>query len=126
VELPGDKASRIDDRCGIASNGRLGAFLKSLRLRIDPFADRLGPFERLSFRRGRVVSQQELADAIEVSRNWYTLLESGRAIRTSPRLLARLAEVLMLSGDERARLFRIAIPELRSTKLEHASGQDEL
>jgi hypothetical protein len=39
-------------------------------------------------------------------------LESGTAVNTSPRLLARLADVLELSDESRTVLFRLAFPEL--------------
>ncbi len=63
-------------------------------------------------RRGKVVTQEELAEAIGVSRVWYAMLESGTALKTSPRLLTRLAEVLALSDERRAVLFRLALPEI--------------
>jgi transcriptional regulator with XRE-family HTH domain len=90
----------------------LGAFLKSLRLRIDRSAETLGPYQRLPARRGRVASQEEIAEALDVSRGWYGLLESGAKIRASTRLLARIADVLMLSDEERTELFRLAVPEV--------------
>jgi transcriptional regulator with XRE-family HTH domain len=93
----------------------LGGFLKSLRLRIDRNAEALGPHRRLPARRGRLPSQEEIAEALEVSRGWYGLLESGANIRASTRLLARIAETLMLSDEERAELFRLAVPELYSS-----------
>jgi transcriptional regulator with XRE-family HTH domain len=90
----------------------VGAFLKSLRLRIDRSAESLGTYRRLPSRRGRVASQEEIAEALNVSRGWYGLLESGAKIRASTRLLARIADVLMLSGEERTELFRLAVPEV--------------
>jgi transcriptional regulator with XRE-family HTH domain len=90
----------------------LGAFLKSLRLRIDRSAETLGPYQRLPHRRGRVATQEEIAEALDVSRGWYGLLESGAKIRASTRLLARIADVLMLSDGERTELFRLAVPEV--------------
>ena len=99
----------------------LGVFLKALRLRIDRQADRLGPYRRLPSRRGRIASQEEIAEAVEVSRGWYSLLESGAEIRASTRLLARIAEVLGLSEDERAELFRLAVPEITVPSLQPAT-----
>jgi hypothetical protein len=40
------------------------------------------------------------------------MLESGAALNTSPRLLARLAEALDLSDENRNVLFKLAVPEL--------------
>jgi transcriptional regulator with XRE-family HTH domain len=101
----------------------LGVFLKSLRLRIDRKADRLGSYRRLPSRRGRRASQEEIAEAVEVSRGWYGLLESGAAIRASTRLLARIAEALGLSEEERAELFRLAVPEVAVPSLQPATMQ---
>jgi transcriptional regulator with XRE-family HTH domain len=92
-------------------NTRLGAFLKLTRQRIHPNAPNLGSFERLASRRGRVVTQEEVAEAVHVSRQWYASLESG-AVRASTRLLARIAETMMLSPEERMMLNRLALPEI--------------
>lgn len=91
----------------------LGAFLKAMRQRVDPDLDRLGSYERLPARRGRSVTQEEVAEAVGVSRGWYSLLESGASMRASTDLLARVADALMLAEDERSDLFRLARPELR-------------
>jgi hypothetical protein len=91
----------------------LRAFLKGLRQRVHPEARTLGAHQRLPSRRGRPVTQEEVAEAIGVSRAWYALLESGATIRTSMQLLDRLAGALMLTSRERAILFYLAIPELR-------------
>src|ERR1700730_9672178 len=72
-----------------------------------------GPYERQPSRRGKRVTQEETAEAIGVSRVWYAALEQDAAIRTSTRVLRRLADVLTLSAAERARLVQLAIPELK-------------
>jgi DNA-binding XRE family transcriptional regulator len=89
----------------------LGEFLRVLRQRIHPDASRLGEFDRLPSRRGRAVTQEEIAEAVQVSRQWYVSLESG-AVRASTRLLARIAETLMLTAEERIMLHRLALPEM--------------
>jgi transcriptional regulator with XRE-family HTH domain len=89
----------------------LGAFLKSLRMRIHCEVRALGSYERLPCRRGRRVTQEEASEAVGVSRVWYATLESGATVRTSTRVLSRLADVLMLGAEERIRLFQLAIPE---------------
>ena len=94
----------------------LGTFLKSRRHRIDPGVGALGTYERTAVRRGRRVTQEELAEAIDSSRVWYAMLESGATLRTSPQLLDRLSQALMLDADERAELFSLAIPELKRTE----------
>lgn len=58
----------------------------------------------------KTVTQEELAEAIGVSRVW---LESSATIRSSTALLDRLSRTLTLTPEERAELFRLAIPELR-------------
>jgi DNA-binding XRE family transcriptional regulator len=97
-----------DDRCV-----ELHAFLKERRRGIEPATRVLGLHQRLASRCGRRVTQEELAEAIGVSRAWYVLLEGGAAIRVSTPLLDRLASALMLPPHERSELFRLAIPELR-------------
>jgi transcriptional regulator with XRE-family HTH domain len=90
----------------------LGVFLKKMRRRIPLHADRLGASKRLPIRCGRRVTQEEIAEAVGVSRNWYRMLESGTRIRASTKLLARLAQALGLSSDERMTLLALALPEI--------------
>jgi transcriptional regulator with XRE-family HTH domain len=90
----------------------VGAFLKEQRRRIPREVLSLGHYVRLPDRRGKFVTQEELAEATGVSRGWYAMLESGAALHTSPRLLARLADALALSDESRKILFSLAIPEL--------------
>jgi transcriptional regulator with XRE-family HTH domain len=90
----------------------LALFLRLLRQRIDPDVRDLGPFARHSGRLGKLVTQQELAEAIGVTREWYAALESAAPHRTSTSLIDRLADALMVTAEERARLFRLAVPEL--------------
>ena len=91
---------------------QLTTFLRDLRLRIDPEVTSLGSWPRLKNRQGRPVTQDEIAECIGVSRQWYALLER-RAVRTSPMLLDRIAEALMLTAEERVSLFSVALPELK-------------
>ncbi len=56
--------------------------------------------------------REEVAALAEVSPAWYTLLETARDIRVSPRLLDRLAAALRLSDDEKVHLFSLAIDEM--------------
>jgi transcriptional regulator with XRE-family HTH domain len=92
-------------------------FLKFLRQRIDPEARHLGVCARLPHRLGKRVTQQEIAEAIGVSREWYTVLETAPTARTSPALLKRLADALMVTPKERARLFELAVPEFGRVQL---------
>jgi transcriptional regulator with XRE-family HTH domain len=95
----------------------LGAFLRIHRLRIPPETSALGLSNRLPSRRGRRVTQEELAEEVDVSRGWYRMLESGARVRTSMQLLERLSDALMLTYDERIRLFALAMPEMRRAGL---------
>jgi transcriptional regulator with XRE-family HTH domain len=63
------------------------------------------------------VTQEEIAEAVGVSRNWYRRLESGASVRASTKLLDRLAHALALTPDERMTLFTLAIPELGQARI---------
>jgi len=90
----------------------LRSFLKTLRRRLDPDTTILGEQERLGTRKGRRVSQEEIAEVVGVSRAWYGLLENGAPIRPSVPLLDRVASALNATPHERAMIFSLAIPEL--------------
>jgi transcriptional regulator with XRE-family HTH domain len=90
----------------------MGAFLKEHRRLISRDAVSLGSYPRLPARHGKGVTQEEIAEAIGVSRVWYAMLESGAALHTSPRLLGRLADALALPDASREALFRLGVPEL--------------
>jgi transcriptional regulator with XRE-family HTH domain len=75
----------------------------------------------MPFRIGKAVTQEEVAEAVGISRLWYCTLESGRLVRASAPLLARVADVLMLDSAERASLFRLGVPELRSSTFQQRS-----
>jgi transcriptional regulator with XRE-family HTH domain len=98
---------------------QLSTFIKEHRLRVNPDSRTLGSWDRLPSRRGKPVTQEEVAESIGVSRVWYATLESQASVRASPALLDRLATALTLTTDERASLFNLALPEL---KLETASA----
>jgi transcriptional regulator with XRE-family HTH domain len=95
----------------------LALFLNFLRRRIDPDVLFLGSYVRLPGRIGKRVTQQELADASRVTRAWYAALESAAATRTSMALLDRLADALMVTPGERARLFHLALPAMGQVQL---------
>jgi len=94
-----------------------GALLRRFRVRLNVELRSLGPFLRLPVRVGKVATQEEIAEAVGISRVWYVMLEGCRQVRVSARVLARIADVLMLSPGERAELFRLALPELKSVAL---------
>lgn len=104
--------------------------LKEWRGRLDPSTATLGKHERLGSRRGKAISQEELAEAIGVTREWYACLESG-AKRPSLSVLDRLATALNTSPQERARLFQLAIPALQDffrmvTRCPHCNAHFEM
>jgi transcriptional regulator with XRE-family HTH domain len=92
---------------------RLSMLLKHCRKRLDPGCGALGSFLRLRVRVGKPVTQEEVAEAADVTRQWYMMMENGRAIRVSASVLARVADALMMDPAERAMLFRLGVPELR-------------
>ncbi|MBV9646285.1 MAG: helix-turn-helix domain-containing protein [Candidatus Eremiobacteraeota bacterium] len=102
----------------------IGPFLREHRRSIDPATRALGTQRRLPARRGRRVSQEEIAEAAGISRVWYAMLESGAAPRTTPRLLAKIASILMLSASERLTLFRLALPELALAEESEVTGEE--
>src|SRR5712671_3237688 len=100
-------------RQGAKSHSELALFLRYLRRRIHRDVRVLGPYVRLPRRLGKRVTQEELAEAIGVGREWYVQLEceTGKT-RASTGLLRRLADALMVTPEERVRLFQLAIPDV--------------
>jgi transcriptional regulator with XRE-family HTH domain len=92
---------------------RMSALLRRCRTRIAPGRASLGRYLRLPCRIGKAVTQEEVAEAVGISRQWYARLESERPVRVSSSVLARIADALMMSPAERTALFRLALPELR-------------
>jgi transcriptional regulator with XRE-family HTH domain len=72
----------------------------------------LGGHPRLGTRVGKRVTQEELAEYLGVSRNWYMRFEAGAPAGFSIRLLNRLGDMLLLSTEELAELVRLAKPAL--------------
>lgn len=105
----------------VEAQDEFGLFLKALRERIPPETVTLGPWKRLPVRRGRRVTQEEVAEAVGVSRNWYRRLEAG-AVRASMKLLSRLANTFTFTPEERAKLFVLALPEIGIVALPGDSG----
>lgn len=87
----------------------LRSFLKECRARLTPNDVGLASSGR---RRVLGLRREEVAELAGISLAWYTLLETARDIRVSPRLLNRLATVLHLSEAEKLQLFSLAIDEL--------------
>jgi transcriptional regulator with XRE-family HTH domain len=101
----------IDVRRDQERRKQLSAFLSGKRQHVDPHAGRVGTYLRRQNRIGRPFTQEEVAEALAVSRQWYAALEMGASIRPSTGLLDRIATVFALRDDERVTLFRLAIRE---------------
>ena len=109
---------RLTPRQGTEPHSELALFLRFLRRRIDRDVRVLGPYVRLPRRLGKRVTQEELAEAIGVGREWYVQLECGMGeTRASTGLLRRLADALMVTPEERASLFQLAIPDVGRVQL---------
>ena len=92
--------------------GKLGAYLRDRRTRLDPAA--------LGFSGGRRrtpgLRREEVAQRANISPTWYTWLEQGRGGAPSADVLNRLAGGLMLTEAEREHLFMLGLgrpPEVR-------------
>jgi transcriptional regulator with XRE-family HTH domain len=96
----------------VASDNRLGAYLKDRRTRLDPAA--LGfPAAR---RRTSGLRREEVAQRANISPTWYTWLEQGRGGAPSAEVLNRIAGALMLTDVEREHVFLLGLgrpPEVR-------------
>ena len=94
------------------TTGRLGAYLRDRRTRLDPAA--------LGFAGGRRrtpgLRREEVAQRANISPTWYTWLEQGRGGAPSADVLNRIASGLMLTEPEREHLFMLGLgrpPEVR-------------
>jgi transcriptional regulator with XRE-family HTH domain len=117
ARVPVVKGTSHEDPSAEGERERFGALLKQFRLRLNVELKSLGPFLRLPARIGKMPTQEEIAEAVGISRVWYAMLESDRRVRVSAQVLARISEVLMVSAGERDELFSLALPELRSVAL---------
>jgi transcriptional regulator with XRE-family HTH domain len=99
----------------IATENRLGSYLKHRRAKLDPAA--LGfPPER---RRTPGLRREEVAQRANISATWYTWLEQGRGGAPSADVLDRISRALMLTDVEREHLFLLGLgrpPEVRYRK----------
>ncbi|WP_206185117.1 helix-turn-helix domain-containing protein [Thermoactinospora rubra] len=90
----------------------LSEFLKSRRARLRPQDVGL-PYGSNGTRRVRGLRREELAMLAGVSVAHYTRLEQGHSRNVSAEVLDALADVLRLTGDERAYLHALAHPARR-------------
>ena len=101
---------------------RLSALLRRCRSRISVECRLLGDFERLPARIGKRVTQEEVAEAVGITRHWYARMESDGNTRVSTPALSRIADTLMMDSAERASLFQLVLPEIRvKSPAQHAS-----
>jgi DNA-binding XRE family transcriptional regulator len=100
----------------VGAQSEFASFLKTHRRDMPSDSATLGSWERLPARRGRRVTQEEIAEAVGISRNWYRRLESDDAPRASAKLLDRLAQALQFTPEERTKLFVLGIPELAQAR----------
>lgn len=103
------------------STSRLGPLLKTYRRRLAPDARVLGGFERLPSRVGKPVTQEELAEAAGVTRQWYSLVEAGARTGVSLHFIGRLADVFGLTPAERREVLGAAVPALERTQVQPRS-----
>ena len=87
------------------NRAELAAFLRARRARVSPRAAGLPEVQR---RRTPGLRRQEVAQLAGISVDYYIRLEQGRGPHPSRQVLSALARALMLTGDERDYLFRIA------------------
>jgi transcriptional regulator with XRE-family HTH domain len=87
------------------NRAELAAFLRTRRERLRPRDVGLPDGQR---RRTPGLRRQEVAQLASLSVDYYIRLEQARGPRPSRPVLAALARALMLSGDEREYLYRVA------------------
>jgi len=85
---------------------QFSAFLRSRRARVQPAE--LGMPAGLRTRRTTGLRREEIATLAGVSVDYYTRLEQGRERNPSSAVLAAIATGLLLGGEERDHLFRLA------------------
>jgi transcriptional regulator with XRE-family HTH domain len=100
---------------------RLSSLLTRSRESVDRDVAFLGSIPRHPNRLGKRLTQEEVAEAAGISREWYAALERGRQVRVSPVVLGRVADILALDEEERATLFTLAVPELQHVSLRQES-----
>jgi hypothetical protein len=100
----------------------LRGFLTCCRARLRPSDVGLPETSR---RRVAGLRREEVAELIGVSSDWYRSLESGREVRVSPQLVARLARVLRLNAREELTIYGLALPELYRLITRCARGSEE-
>lgn len=100
---------------------RLRSLLTRCRENIDRDAAFLGSYPRHPNRIGKRLTQDEVAEAAGISREWYAALERGRQVRVSPVVLSRVADILAMTDVQRGTLFTLGVPELQHVSLRQDS-----
>lgn len=88
--------------------GRLGAYLRDRRAKIDPKSCGFPTVRR----RTTGLRREEVAQRANISPTWYTCLEQGRGGPPSGEILGRIADALMLTEVEREHLFVLGLGRL--------------
>jgi transcriptional regulator with XRE-family HTH domain len=99
----------------VATENRLGTYLRNRRVKLDPAAFGFTA-ER---RRTAGLRREEVAQRANISPTWYTWLEQGRGGAPSADVLDRISRALLLTDVEREHLFLLALgrpPEARYRK----------
>jgi transcriptional regulator with XRE-family HTH domain len=102
-----------------------GRSLRQRRVAVDPAVRRLGPYPRRPERVGRRVTQEEFAEAIGVSREWYSRLENGTMPRTSADLIQKIALAFELDESERLQLIAFGIDDVAAANARFKSATAE-
>lgn len=97
---------------------RLSELLREARRSISVDTHSLGNTLRFPGRVGKRVTQEEIAEAIGVSRVWYAMLETGQPVRASVALLERICNALGLDEQQRACVFELGIPQISARMIE--------
>jgi helix-turn-helix protein len=91
----------------------LQKFLRSCRARLSSGAVGAWSMRRRS---GTGLRQEDVAVLAGVSPRWYEVFETGKSRRRfSPGFVTRVAHALRLNREERAILYRLALPEVAET-----------
>lgn len=88
-----------------ANNNELGAFLRAQRARVTPGEAGL---RTVGTRRVAGLRREEVAVLAGVSADYYARLEQGRERAPSPQLMDAICRALLLGGDARDHVFRLA------------------
>lgn len=101
----------------------LAAFLRARRESLQP--EDIG-IPRRGRRRVKGLRRHEVADTAAVSVTWYTWLEQGRDIQTTPQVIEALARALRLDDSGHSYLRRLAGVTPRTTYLDRRHVGDSL